>query len=83
MTDTTEQDAVNIAPYWEPDQALVQTIADRVTAAYGKSARLNDIGQLAMRGEIPEADNLDHGQTEELFSEVRDELAARDNGKRR
>jgi hypothetical protein len=68
---------------WTPDDTLVQELADRVTQGYGKGARLHQIGDLAMRGEIPEADSLDDGQTEELFSEVRDELAARDNGMRR
>lgn len=85
MTDTyteTATDSDNILD-WTPAEALVHSIADRVTDAYGKNARLNEIGQLAMRGGIPEADGLEDGQVEELFEEVRDELAFRDNGKRR
>lgn len=68
---------------WTPPETLVQAVADRVTEAYDKHARLNEIGQLAMRGEIPEADTLEDWQQQELFEEVRDELAARDNGMRR
>jgi hypothetical protein len=76
-------DADDIAPDWEPDPALVKTIADRVTEQYGKHARLNEIGLLALAGDIPEVVEYDDGQIEEFFDEVRDELAVRDNGNRR
>lgn len=85
MTDTYAETATNSNNVldWTPAEALVHAIADRVTDAYGKHARLNEIGQHAIDGGIPEADGIEDWQVEELFEEVRDELAFRDNGKRR
>jgi hypothetical protein len=80
MTASTDNDATLD---WSPDPALVKTIADRITDQYGKSARLNEIGLLALAGGIPEVAEYDDGQIELLFDEIRDELAARDNGMRR
>jgi hypothetical protein len=80
---TSTNGLIDTDDIYTPDDTLVRAIADRVTEEYGKHARLPAIGQLAMNGGIPEADELDDGQIEELFDEVRNELAARDNGRRR
>lgn len=83
---TTRAETANTVLDWTPDAALVKSIADRVTDAYGPHARLDEIGLHALAGGIPEADDpgtLDDWQVETLFEAVRDELAARDDGKRR
>jgi len=76
---TTSTDAAS----WELDQALVQTLADRVTKSYGKSARLWQVENAAHDEDWPETRGLDDGQLEELFEEIVEELAGRDNGVRR
>lgn len=75
MTDTDE--------IYTPDKALVTMLADRVIAEEGPCARLSDIERLAQFDRWPETAGLDDGQTEALFTEIRDEIAARHNGKRR
>lgn len=42
-----------------------------------------DVNKIALAGGIPEIDDYDDGQTEELVEEIRDELAVRGNGIRR
>jgi hypothetical protein len=87
MTDTItpdiDEDEDDETYDWEPPEALVQQLATRVADQYGKGARLNQIGDHAMNGGIPEADNLEDWQQQELFEAVRNELAFRDNGRRR
>lgn len=68
---------------WEAPAALVEDLANRVTTAYGKTARLNEVCETAAIEQWPELDNLDISQIEELCEEIVEELAARDNGKRR
>lgn len=63
------------------DRELVNALADRVTAAYGKTARLPEVANLI--GQWPETRGLDDGEQEMLAEEIVEELAARDNGRRR
>lgn len=62
-------------------ETLAYLLADRVIEQYGPDARLAQIE--AMANEWPEVQNLDDGEIEELFEEIRDEIAARGNGRRR
>ena len=64
-----------------PDVRLVRELAGRVIAEYGTSARLPEIETLA--DDWPEVTDLDDGQIEELFEEIRDTIAATGNGRRR
>lgn len=66
---------------WEPSETLVKEFADYVTTTYGASARLAEIALLM--DTLADTDDLDDGQQEILAEAVRDELAARDNGRRR
>lgn len=68
---------------WTPAPALIETLADRVTAFYGKTARLNEVCETAAIEQWLEIGDLNAGQIEALYEEVVEELAARDNGKRR
>lgn len=68
---------------WTAPAALVEDLANRVTTAYGKTARLNEVCETAAIEQWPELDNLDIGQIEALYEEIVAELAARDSGKRR
>ena len=74
---------LDAADDWAPSTELVRELADRVADEYGASARLTEIGMCAKNEQWPEVQNLDDGQTEELFEEIRDLLASRDTGRRR
>jgi hypothetical protein len=67
--------------FYEPSDELVKHLADHVTEVYGASARLPEVGMLM--DTWPETRNLDDGQQEALAEALVDELAARDNGRRR
>jgi hypothetical protein len=66
-----------------PSSELVRELADRVANEYGTSARLTEIDMCAENEQWNEVQDLDDGQIEELFEEIRDLLAARDTGQRR
>lgn len=63
------------------DRKLVTTLADRVTTEYGKTARLYEVA--ALIDTWPETSSIDIGEQEMLVEEIVEELAARDNGRRR
>lgn len=63
------------------DRKLVKELATRVVKTHGKSARLAQVAE--MLDEWLETKGLDIGQHELLAEEIVDELAARDNGRRR
>jgi hypothetical protein len=64
-----------------PDIKLVRTLATRVRKEHGKSARLTEVA--SHLDTWPETKDLDIGQQEILAEEIVDELAVRDNGRRR
>jgi hypothetical protein len=66
---------------YEPSVELIKALADYATEVYGKGARLPEIGLLMETW--ADTDELDDGQQEILAEAVCDELAARDNGRRR
>lgn len=72
---------VETGALWEPSETLVKELADYTATTYGASARLAEIGLLM--GTWADTEQLDDGQQEILAEAVRDELAARDNGRRR
>lgn len=78
---TTEIDIETDDNVYEPSDTLVKEFADYVTETYGKSARGAEVALLM--GTWADTDELDDGQQEILVEAVRDELAARDNGRRR
>lgn len=75
MTTTTDDEI------YVPDEYDVNQLAELVIETYGPSARLSEVAQAL--NTWPEIDQLDDGQQEILAEEVRDEIAARDNGRRR
>ena len=61
--------------------AFALMLAERVIEEHGTDARLVEIETVA--NEMPELQNVDLGDLELLFEEVRDEIAARGSGRRR
>lgn len=91
MTMTTDTDTDTVAedeefetlPVYFPDRDVVRKLAQRVIDAFDGAARLAEVESCAHNEDWPEIRDLEEWQIEELFEEVRDEIAFRGNGIRR